>query len=109
MDLYTKTTQGKRTRYIPYVPPEPQPIKTDPLTDEGIITLGTSVGTIVLMQLEALIPAHKRNHRKVKAVTDALLDLARGNGAPIDRELLEHWTECWNQTMVLFQSGLEEK
>ena len=109
MDLYTKITQGKRIRYVPYVPPEQSiPKAPEAFDDEGIITLGTSIGTIVLMQLEQLIPTHKRNHRKVKAVTDALLELARGNGKPIDKELVEYWTDVWNATMKRYQEGLEK-
>lgn len=109
MELYQKTQQGNRVRYLPYVPPAPKLPKVEDFTDEGLITLGVSVGTIVLTQLEQFIPQHKRNHRKIKAVTDALLDLARGNGKPVDVELLQHWCDCWNEVMLKFQGDLEEK
>lgn len=107
--LYRKTTHGSRVRYVPYDPKEDVPIPPPEFSDEDIITLGTTVGTIVLVQLERYIPEHKRNHRKVKAVTDALLDLARGQGKPVDRELAEHWMDVWNETMRRFQNTLVER
>lgn len=107
-ELYTKVQQGNRVRYVPLQEKAP-PLPPPDFTDEEIITLGVSVGAMILIQLEQNIPEHKRNRRKVKAVTDALMNLAHGNGKPIDTELIDYWTEVWNTTMKRFQSGLEGK
>lgn len=105
--LYERIPHGKTYRYREYVTPDPTVPKPQQFyTDEEIITLGVSIGAILLVQLEQLIPEHKRNHRKVKAVTDAILDLARGQGQPIDKEQIDYWCRCWNVTTQQFQAGL---
>ena len=76
--------------------------------DKELITCGVSLGMMMLMLLEKTLPPHARNARKVKAVTDAITDLAKGQGAPIEQEMIDYWVDTWNYCMEQMQKGLTD-
>ena len=108
MTLYEKITTGKRIRYVEHVPANSVPV-CDAFDSAELVTLGTSLGIMILMILEKQLPPHARNARKIKAVEDAVLDLARGHCAPITEEMMQYWVDAWNHTMIDIQAGLAYK
>jgi hypothetical protein len=54
-----------------------------------------------------LYPEHKRNHRKIKAVHDALKALYENTGDPIDDDTALYALECWNMAVKFI--GLRDK
>jgi hypothetical protein len=109
MQLYKKVPHGKTFRYEPVeVQPAPPVPAQEEFTNEELITLGASLGMMVLMQMEKHLPEKARIPRKLKAVRDAILDLVKGNGARIDTEMCDYWAGAWNRTMTLIQSEMTE-
>lgn len=103
MDLYQKiVTEKGRVSYKPYFPQAP---KKEDFTDEELITLAATIGMVILIELRNLLPEHKRNARHILKVEEAIADLVRGTGAPLPKELSEHWLDCWNRTMLEIQTS----
>lgn len=106
MTLYKKVQQGNRVRYVEHVP-EANPVpECSEFDNAELITLGVSLGVMMLMILEKQIPPHARNARKIKALENAILDLAKGHGAPITEEMTQYWVDVWNRVMFEVQAGL---
>lgn len=107
MMLYEKVMIGRRTTYRAVegkiVTP---PANRDSYSKGELITLGATLGMTVLMQMVQLLPKNNDDAKKIKAVTDAILNLVRGSGHRISDEDAEYWTDTWNMTMANIQAGL---
>lgn len=99
--LYEKVMQGKKTTYREYV--SSTPVGVNEMTEPEMITLSVAAGVTCLLMLEKLLPPHKRVVANIRKVEEALLALAKGNGDPLDAEILQHWERCWNLTMATMQ------
>lgn len=106
--LYEKVIKGKQVRYIEHDPNANVPHVME-FSNEELITLGVSLGTVMLMLLERQLPEKARNRRKIKAVHDAILDLSRGTGEPVSGEMIQYWANCWDETMQRISEGLIAK
>lgn len=96
--LYKKTTQGGRVRYVPHVE---EVTRTIELTDAQALTAAGALGVTLLGLFERFIPPHKRIARKIKAVENAVLDLFQGTGHPIDEETSRWLCESWDRAMKI--------
>lgn len=101
MQLYEKVPHGKTHRYVlSNAKIKPEPPHQESFTNGEIVTLGASLGMMVLMQMEISLPEKARLPRKLNALRAAILDLVKGNGARIDDEMVDHWADCWNRTLA---------
>jgi hypothetical protein len=106
--LYEKVVSPKgKVTYREYTPQAGPDIKASEFDTAEMITWAVSIGMTQLMILRKNLPAHARNARKIKAVEEAIFDLAKGHGAPLDDEMVDYVIACWNATMRRIQSGLE--
>lgn len=104
VELYTKTVSPKgKVNYQPYTPSRPDCI--DDMTDGQLVTLAVSAGVTCLMMMERMLPEHKRNARQIKKVEEAILALAKGNGEPVDNDIMDYWAKSWNKSMEFMQSN----
>lgn len=103
-ELYLKKMHGKQVRYVPY---DPQ-ITDMELTEAQILTLAGSLGIVVLSQYHKLVPSHRRNARKIKAVENALLDMLQGSGQDLDDSMADYAIACWNKAAMLMSIGAKE-
>lgn len=69
------------------------------LTDAQCLTAAGSLGITLLCLFERNFPEHKRVAKKIKAVEQAVADLYRGTGQPIDLELADDFCKAWDRTM----------
>jgi hypothetical protein len=106
MQLYRRIEQGKRVRYEPVGEAEKEPIVVN-LTDGQYLTIAGSLAVTLLMLMERFIPEHKRNHRKIKAVREAVHDLYAGAGQSIDDATCGWILECWDRAMALAENTPE--
>ena len=56
-----------------------------------------------LMLLERQLPPHARNARKIAKVREAIFDLAKGHGKPLDDAFVDYVCDCWNKVMKEIQ------
>jgi hypothetical protein len=77
------------------------------MTDQQMVTCAGMVGIMLLAEYELAMPEHKRNHRKVKAVNDAIIDLLHGSGHPVDDGAAEFLAANWNRAMFLSECVLD--
>lgn len=84
-------------------------MKTDNFDPEEMITWSVSLAMMQIMILEKQLPPHKLNARKLAKVREAIFDLAKGLGKPLDDEFVNYVCDCWNETMARIQKGLEER
>lgn len=83
--LYERIPHGKTYRYREYVTPDPTVPKPQmEYSDEEIITLGVSVGAILLTQLEQpAMPNTSETIGKSKRSQMPYLNLQRGRASPL--------------------------
>jgi hypothetical protein len=98
--LYRKTMQGGRVRYIPVVEPEEEIIDYK-LSDEQSVTVAGTLGTTLLCIFERFLPPHKRVMRKIAAVEGAIYDLFESNSKEINHEVSQWVVDCWNKAVTL--------
>lgn len=96
--LYRRVQQGQRVRYEAHQPEQPQETVLN-FTDAQCITAAGALGATLLIIFERNIPQHKKVARKIRAVEDAILELFRGTGEPLDREIAELFCATWDKTM----------
>lgn len=106
MKLYERVQVGKSVRYVEHVPVTKEVPVVDEFDSGELITLGVSLGMMMLMILEKQLPSHARNARKLQALQAAILDLAKGHGKPIDPAMADYWVDVWNRVMSEIQAGL---
>jgi len=82
-------------------------LQAEEFDDAEIITWAVSIGMTQLMILRKKLPEHARNARKIKAIEDAIYNLAAGHGKPLSDEMVDYVIGCWNRTMQKIQRGLE--
>lgn len=99
--LYRRIEQGKRVRYEPYSPE----IDDIDLTEAQILSMVGSLGVTVIAQYENMIPPHKLNARKIKAVKEKILDLFQGTGQKLDEAMVNYWIDCWNLAAMTMSKG----
>lgn len=102
--LYRKVIKGKRVTYEPVAPDQEEPTVYD-LTDGQALTAAGALGVTLLCLFERFIPPHKRIARKIRAVTNAILDLYSGNGHPIDQDVQEWVCKSWELAMKIAEFG----
>jgi hypothetical protein len=118
--LYEKrVSPSGKVSYVPHIPamkvvevPEKVPVpQCSEFSNEELITWTASLVMIQIMILERQLPSHTLIARKgkLKVVEDALLDLVRGLGAPLDDGLVNYVTDTWNLAMKMMQEGLVEE
>ena len=100
MQLYTKVTQGKRVRYIPYQQPQVE------CTEDQLVTILSSLTISMLTAMEKMLPAHKAVARRVKAVEEDLCRLAQLKAGGLDEEHIEMGTAMWNAAIECLQGRL---
>lgn len=106
--LYEKViSKGGKVSYIEHVPSAGPDLKAEEFDTAECITWAIAIGMTQLMILRKQLPEHARNARKIKAVEDAIYDLAQGHGKPLSDEMVDYVIGCWNQTMLTIQKGLE--
>lgn len=105
--LYEKVMTGKRTTYKEYVPTAPD--GADDMTNEQLVTMAVSVGVTCLMMLEKMLKPHARNARKIQQLEHAIFELAKGQGAHVEAEIVDYWIEVWNSTISNIQRGVVGK
>ena len=76
-------------------------METQSLTDKQAITIAGTLGITLLMNYQRLMPPHKLVARKVKAVEDAVVDLFRSTGSPVDTETLKWVLDCWDKAVLM--------
>lgn len=114
-ELYVKeVSKGGKVSYKKFEGPvaryaSPEAPLMSEFDDKELITAGVSLGMMMLMLLENTLPPHSRNARKIKAVTDAIVDLAKGQGSVLEQEMVDYWVNMWNYCMEQMQLGLVEK
>ena len=69
------------------------------LTELQALTIAGALGVTMLNIYTRIIPAHKRNARKMAAVEKAVAALYAGQGDAIDEETAVWILDCWNKTM----------
>jgi len=69
------------------------------LTEDQALTIAGALGVTMLNIYTKIIPAHKRNARKMAAVEKAIAALYAGQGDVIDEETAVWILGCWNKTM----------
>lgn len=110
MQLYEKVMIGKRTTYRAVEGRLILPLNNRDSYSRGeLITLGATLGMTVLMQMVQLLPKNNDDAKKIKAVTDAILQLVKGSGHRISDDDAQHWTDTWNMTMANIQAGLKAR
>ena len=110
MTLYERTTSpAGRVTYREYIPTPATDLCADEFDTAECITWAVSIGITQLMILERQLPSHARNARKIKALTEAILDLAKGHGKPLPDEMVDYVIGCWNRCMVEIQRGLDPR
>jgi hypothetical protein len=108
MQLYERIVSEKgRVSYREYFLPHEGPC----LPAEGfdlaeVITWSVALAMTQLMILRKSLPEHARVPRKIKAVEEAIYDLAKEHGKPLDDEMVDYVVGCWNRTMEEIQRGL---
>ena len=80
--------------------------KQEEFDNAELVTLGASLGMMVLMQMEKQLPEKSRNARKLAAVSAAILDLVKGSGQKVSDEMCSYWADAWNRTMQEIQRGV---
>jgi len=80
--------------------------KQEEFDNAELVTLGASLGMMVLMQMEKQLPEKSRNARKLAAVSAAILDLVKGSGQKVSDEMCNYWADAWNLTMRTIQAGM---
>jgi hypothetical protein len=85
----------------------PEALQAEEFDDAEILTWAVSIGMTQLMILRKKLPEHARNARKIKAVEEAIFNLAAGHGKPLDDKMIDYVIGCWNRTMQEIQLGLE--
>ena len=103
MELYTKTIQGKRVRYVPYVPPDNSNYEIE---QQQMVTLLTTLTMSMLMSVEKQLPEHSRFAREVKNVETAIVKLAKLNAKPLDGTLVNAGVVGWNAAIEGMQKAL---
>jgi predicted TIM-barrel enzyme len=71
------------------------------------LTLVGALAVTVIMQYQSLVPEHKRNARKIKAVETAILDMLHGSGHTISPEMSDYAVECWNKAVMTISQGVK--
>ena len=108
--LYTRTvSDGGKVTYREHsgaTIPATHDLKASKFDTAECITWAVSLAMMQLMILRKQLPEHARNARKIKTIEDAIYDLAKGHGAPIDDELVDLIVGTWNTTMQRVQEGL---
>ncbi len=103
MQLYEKTMQGNRVRYVEYVPkPYPHP----EIERSKMVTLLATLTMSMLMSVEDQLPKHARMAREIRNVENAVRNLARMVGKPLDEELVNAGVDGWNSAIQTMQSRL---
>jgi len=97
MTYYTKQISPKgKVTYVEVVEDDTVVIE---LTDEQCLTAAGSLGLTLLCLFERNFPEHKKVARKIKAVEQAVLDLYRSTGQPIDPLLADDFCKAWDRTI----------
>ena len=104
--LYRKVQQGNRVRYVPVESEAVEPMVVN-LTDGQYLTIAGALAVTLLMLMERFIPEHKRNHRKIKNVREAVHDLYAGSGQAIDDATCSWILSCWDHAMRLAENAPE--
>ena len=76
-------------------------MEVQPLTDEQAVTIAGVLGISLLMNYRRLMPPHKLIARKVKAVEDAVVDLFRSSGHPVNEALVKCFLDCWDRAVLM--------
>jgi len=106
--LYEKIiSHGGKVTYREFQPAATNALQAEEFDDAEILTWAVSIGMTQLMILRKKLPEHARNARKIKAVEDAIYNLAAGHGKPLDDDMVDYVVGCWNRTMMVIQRGLE--
>ena len=75
-------------------------METQSLTDKQAITIAGTLGITLLMNYQRLMPPHKLVARKVKAVENAVTDLFRSTGHPVNVETMKYILGCWDKAVL---------
>lgn len=104
--LYVKTMQGKRTRYIPQ---ELKPYPHPEIPSDQMMTLLATLTLSMLMSVEDQLPPHARAAREIRNVETSVLNLARLVGKPLDEDLVNAGVAGWNSALEAMQNRLMGK
>lgn len=102
-ELYEKITNGKRTTYKPYVPPQ---INMPEIEQSQIVTLLSALTMSMLMSVQNQLPEHAKLARTIKGVVDAVRALAKLNAEPLQAELVDVGVSAWNAAIQDMQIKL---
>jgi len=85
-------------------------VETVEFTDGQCVTLAGSLGVVLLMTFERNFKPMKNGSphliaRKIKAVKEAVLDLYKSTGEPIDDKYAELTCKVWDETMIKLSKG----
>ena len=74
------------------------------LTDEQCLTAAGTLGVTLLALFERHFKPMKNGTphltaRKIKAVEEAILDLYKGTGKPVNRDIMDDFCKAWDHTM----------
>lgn len=102
--LYRRVMKGKRTTYELVVATDDsvehlEDITETDINDKQALTIAGALGTTLLCLFERYIPPHRRNARKIKAVTDAIFNLYQGSGQEFDEDIATWVMKCWDETV----------
>ena len=105
IQLYEKTIQGNRVRYIPW---QERYRATLHLEDAELCTILSGMVTGVLMAAEDHYPPHARVRREIKKVEDALVSLAQAVGTVTEpsEKMMTLAIIGWNAAIQAMEEGL---
>lgn len=93
MQLYVKSVSEKgKVTYLPYVPSTRAEIEID---NRQLATLAGTIGLCTLIGLERHLPQHAMLSRKIKALENAIIDLAKLGGKELDQRMTNAGVEAW--------------
>ena len=86
-------------------------VETIEFTDEQCLTLAGSLGVVLLHTFERNMKPMKNGSpsltaRKIKAVEEAIKDLYKGTGKPIDDKFANLTFRVWDETMIKLSKGV---
>ena len=105
LQLYEKTMQGGRVRYIPW---QERYRATLHLEDAELCTILSGMVTGFLLAAEDHYPPHARVRREIKKVEDALVSLAQAVGTVTEpsEKMMTLAVMGWNAAIKAMEEGL---
>lgn len=104
MDLYQKTQQGNRVRYIPLDTPS---LTAHEIESGQMVNMTTTIMMCYLMTMASLMPQHSKLSREIERLEGAIKRFSELNCKPLDDETVAVGVGGW-MAMVDFLKGVSK-